>query len=115
MLFVIGEEKFQGAIQLVRCGVRAEGFSDQHWSAIADVAGNCIFMEFVALYVAQHGVDGMDQVELGIDESAVEIEDERADGGEALVGHEVSILKQDGKLCRRMGVVSEKRLSRRMM
>jgi len=78
--FVMREEKFEGAVELGARDVGAERFGDQDGGAVADVAGDDFFGEFGAIQFAEGGVDGMDQVELGIDESAVEIENYGADG-----------------------------------
>ena len=70
----MGEEKFEGAVELSGRDVGAQRFGDQDGRAVADVAGDDFFGQFGAIEFAEGGVDGMDQVELGIDEGAVQIE-----------------------------------------
>jgi hypothetical protein len=83
----MGEEKFQGAIELFGIHVLAQRFGDEDGGAIADVTGNGFFGQFRAMQVAERGVHGMDQVEFRIDERAIEIENQSANRGEILSGH----------------------------
>src|SRR6202030_1034988 len=96
--FVMGEEKFQGAVELLGVHVLAQGFGDEHGRAIADVAGNSFIRQFRAMQLAERGVYRMDQVELRIDERAVEIENQSANGGKIMGSHwYVNILKHSEK------------------
>jgi hypothetical protein len=98
VLFVMGEEKFQGAVELFGVHVLAQGFGDEDGRAVADVAGNSFFRQLRAMQLAERGVYGMDQVELRIDERTVEIENQGANGGKILGSHwYVNILKHSEK------------------
>jgi hypothetical protein len=59
---------------------------------MTDVAGNGVFVKLFAAHLAEHGVDGEDQISLGVDERTVEIEDHRADGGEIAGVHKPTIV-----------------------
>ena len=62
----------------------AEGAADEHGGAVAEVAGDDGWRELGLAEVAEHGVDGVAEIDAGVDEGAVEIEDEEAgrrDGG----------------------------------
>ena len=65
ILFVVG----------VAFGV-AEGAADEKRGAVADVAGDDGFGEFGFAVVGEGGVDGVAEIDAGVDEGAVEIEDE---------------------------------------
>jgi hypothetical protein len=96
--FVMSEEKFEGAVEFGGRGAEAQGFGDQDGGAVADVAGDDFFGELGALQFAQGGVDGMDQVELGIDEGAVQVENYGAYETEAWGGRvHINILRQSTK------------------
>ena len=53
--------------------------ANEHGRAIADVGANHLDGQFLAAIVAQHGIDPSRQVELGIDQGAIEIEDDELD------------------------------------
>ncbi len=92
MVFVVGEEKFQRSLAFrFRCAI-AQGAADKLRRAMSDVAGNRVFVKLLAAHFLEHGVDGADQVELGIDERAVQIENQRAHGGKIRGGHEHTIV-----------------------
>ena len=59
---------------------------------MADVAGDGVFVQLLAAHFVKHGVDGADQVELGVDERAIQIENQRAHGGKIRDGHEQTIV-----------------------
>jgi hypothetical protein len=48
-------------------------------------------VQLLPAHFQKRGVDGADQVTLGIDERAVEVENERADGGKFRGSHEHSL------------------------
>ena len=54
--------------------------ADQHGRAVAYVAGNQVFGQFGTPQVPQRGVDRVHQVEAGVDQRAIEVEDEQLDG-----------------------------------
>jgi hypothetical protein len=55
----------------------AEGAADEHGGAVADVAGDEGVGQGRLADVGEGGVDGVAEVEGGVDERAVEIEDEQ--------------------------------------
>ena len=59
----------------------AEGAADEHGDTVADVAGDDGLGEFGLAEVSECGVDGVAEVDAGVDEGAVEVEDEEAGGG----------------------------------
>ena len=58
----------------------AEGAADEHGGSVAEVAGDNGGRELGLAEVAEHGVDGVGEIDAGVDEGAVEIEDEEARG-----------------------------------
>ena len=56
----------------------AEGAADEHGGAVADVAGDDGFGELGLAEVGEGRVDGVAEVDAGVDEGAVEVEDEEA-------------------------------------
>jgi hypothetical protein len=66
-----------GVALLVSC-VQAEGAGDQLKRAVANEGRHEFHGEFRAAHLAEHGVDGGDEVELGIDQRTVQIEKECA-------------------------------------
>ena len=60
----------------------AEGAADEHGGAVADVAGNDGVGQRGLAEVCERSVDGVAEVDAGVDEGAVEIEDEEARGAE---------------------------------
>ena len=63
----------------------AEGAADEHGDAVADVAGDDGVGELGLAEVGEGGVDGVAEVDAGVDEGAVEVEDEEA--GDGVEGH----------------------------
>src|SRR5580692_7767440 len=88
VLVVMGEEELQGPVAFMIAGVSAQSAADQLWRTVADVAGDGVFVKLLAAHFLKSGVDGANQVALGIDERAVEIEDQRANGREIWSSHE---------------------------
>jgi hypothetical protein len=75
----------------------AEGAANENGRAIADKTVNGFVGERGASHVFEHRVDGKSEVELRIDESAIEIEDEDADTGEELLArHSARIRSVEG-------------------
>ncbi len=79
---VVIEEKCEcfGYILLVS-GVAfgiADGAADEHGGPVADVAGDDSFGEGGFAEVGKRGVDGVAEIDAGVDEGAVEIEDDEA-------------------------------------
>ena len=56
----------------------AEGTADEERGSVADVTGDDGFGEFGFAEVGEGGVDGVAKVGPGVDESAVEVEDQEA-------------------------------------
>jgi hypothetical protein len=57
-----------------------EGAADQDGGSVADVAGDDGLRQGGAAIVGEHGVDGVGEIDLGVDEGAVEVEDEEVRG-----------------------------------
>ena len=92
VIFVVREEKFQRSLAFRFRGVFAQGPADELRRAMADVAGDGVFVQLLAAQFLQHGVHRVDQVALGIDERAVQIEDQRANRREIRGGHGPAIV-----------------------
>jgi ParB-like chromosome segregation protein Spo0J len=60
----------------------AEGAADEHGGSVADIAGDDGFGELGLAEMEEHGVDGVAEVDAGVDEGAIEIEDQETRGGE---------------------------------
>jgi hypothetical protein len=74
---IIAKKIFEcSAQQRLVAGV-AKGAAHEGWRAIAYVTGNHFTVELRASDIVQHRVDGMNQIEAGIDQSAIEIKDEK--------------------------------------
>jgi carbonic anhydrase len=56
----------------------AEGAADEHGGSVADVAGDDGFGKRRLVEVGERGVDGVAEIDAGVDEGAVEIEDDEA-------------------------------------
>ena len=77
----------------------AEGSANEKRGSVADVAGDDGFGELGFAEVGEGGVDGVAEVGAGVDEGAVEIEDEEAGGwGE---GHRLRVI--DPGWCKLLG------------
>src|SRR5689334_19424939 len=79
---VVVKEECQGfgyifLVVNVALGV-AEGAADEERGPVADVAGDDGFGEFRFAEVGKGGVDGVAEIDAGVDEGAVEVEDEEA-------------------------------------
>ncbi len=92
MVFVVREKKLQRSLAFRFRGVVAQSAADQLRRAVADVAGDSVFVQLLAAHFREHGVDGADQVELGIDERAVQIENQRAHGRKSRGSHKQVIV-----------------------
>ena len=79
---IILDEKFQAEHAIFFGGVAAQGSRDQGRSALAYVAENLLVRQRIAAQFREGGVDRKGQVEFGIDQRAVQIEDQGADFGE---------------------------------
>ena len=88
----MGQEELQRPLTILIVGVSAQRAPDQLRRAVADVAGDGVLVELLAAHFPQHGVDGEDQIALGIDERAVEVEDQRADARKIRGSHEQDIV-----------------------
>ena len=92
MVFVVRKKKLQRALAFRFRGVAAQSAADQLRRAVADVAGDGVFVKLLAAHFRQHGVDGSDQVQLGIDERAVQVENQRAHGRKIRSNHKKIIV-----------------------
>ncbi len=72
----------------------AEGAADEERGSVADVAGDDGFGEFGFAEVREGGVDGVAEIDAGVDESAVEIKDEEA--RRWCKGHSVRVIDSAG-------------------
>ncbi len=52
----------------------AESAADEHGGSVADVSGDNGLGELGLVEVREHGVDGVAEVDAGVDEGAVEVE-----------------------------------------
>ena len=77
---VVVEEECEGVrhiffIMSVAFGI-AKGSADEDGGAVADVAGDYSYGELGFAEVGQSGIDGVAEIHTGVDEGAVEVEDE---------------------------------------
>ena len=79
---IIFDEKFQAEQAIFFGGVAAQGSRDQCRRALSDVAENLVVRQRISAQFRKGCVDGKGQIEFGIDQRAVQIEDQRADFGE---------------------------------
>jgi hypothetical protein len=96
VVFVIAEKKFQRVLAFFFRRDIAERASDKLRGAVADVPGNGVLVKLFAAHLKTHGVDGMDQVALGIDERAVEIKNQHAHRRKIGSSHEPNIVIPPG-------------------
>ena len=76
VLAVVLQEELEGFLHLVFGGLLAERAPDQNGSAVADVGVNALVRERRHAHVAARGVDGIRQIQPGIDQGAVEVEND---------------------------------------
>ncbi len=79
---VVGEKKLQSLAK--GCfvdGIAAESALDEDWCAVADIAGDDVVGEGGTSDVAEGGVDGMHEIEARVDQGAIEVKDDKLDGG----------------------------------
>ena len=74
--FVVVEKKDDASFDFFFGSARAESAFYEQENAAADVAGDLFLAERGAAEIFERGVHGKNEVEFGIDESAVEVEDE---------------------------------------
>ncbi len=60
-------------------GLAAQGPADQRGRSISHVAGNHIVGQFRPLHMPQRGIDRVHQIEAGVDQRAVKVEDYQLD------------------------------------
>ena len=79
---VVAEEEGEGLVDVLFvvdvAGGVTERAADEHGDAIADVAGNDGLWELGFAEVGEGGVDGVAEVDAGVDEGAIKIEDDEA-------------------------------------
>src|SRR5208283_5522750 len=75
---VVAEKIFQSPLQQRFVVGVSEGAPHQRRSAISDIARHHVAIQFGAADMTQHCVHGMNQIEAGVDQSAVEIEYQQA-------------------------------------
>ena len=82
---VVGEEEGEGFFDVLFvmdvAGGVAKGSADEHGDAVAYVAGDDGFGERGLAEVGEGGVDGVAEVDAGVDEGSVEIEDDEVGDG----------------------------------
>ena len=83
---VVTQKVFQGGVKHIFVFVFAHGPSHQCWSSVAHIACDYVPVQFLATDVAKRGIDGMNQVQPRVDQSAIEIKDEQPQ----IVGIELS-------------------------
>ncbi len=88
----MSKKEFQRFLAFLFRRVIAQGSSHKLRRALADVAGDGVLVQLFPAHLAQHGVDGEDQVALGIDERAVQVEDQHANRGKVRDRHEPAIV-----------------------
>jgi hypothetical protein len=79
---IILDEKFEAEHAIFLGRGAAQGSCDQCWSALSDVAENLLVRQRISAQLRERGVHGKSQIEFGIDQRAVQIEDQRAYFGE---------------------------------
>ena len=84
MLGIILDEEIQAALAVFFRSVAAKGASDQPGSALPHVAENRLVVQRRSPQFRERGVHAQGQVELGIDQRAVQIEDQRAHFGKTI-------------------------------
>ena len=92
VIFVITQEKFKRALAILAGGTFTQSLSDELGRTATDIASDGVLVKFFATHFPQHGVDGENQVALGIDECAVEVENQRAHGRKFWGSHELDIV-----------------------
>ena len=77
---IVSKEVVQaGAYQFLVAGFAAQGPADQRGRSIAHVAGNHVVGQFRALHMPQRGIDRMHQIQPGVDQRAIKVEDHQLD------------------------------------
>jgi hypothetical protein len=84
---IVGEKVFERRLHCSFIFGVAQGSPDQHWGAIADIRSDYVTRQFRVLEVPEGGIDGMNQVQAGIDQRAIEIKHDQLD----LVGIELAV------------------------
>jgi len=75
----------------VGIGCRAKHVRYQSRNAMADIACNGVQRQNFPLHLLKHEIRRIHQVELGIDQRAVQIEEKRADGVKFCLAHICSL------------------------
>jgi hypothetical protein len=91
---IVGQEIFEGLVEESFIFGVSEGSADKHGRTISNVGGDDFVREFGAMEVTKHGVNGVDEIKSGVDQGAVEIEDDELDrAGIKQAGHKGRIAK----------------------
>ena len=77
VIAIILQEELQRFLHLGFGGLRSQHAADQHRRAVAHVGVDSLMLDRRHAHVAARGIGGMRQVELGIDQRAVQIEDDQ--------------------------------------
>jgi hypothetical protein len=77
---VVSEEVVERLVEEVLVVGIAERATYEHGCTVSDVGSDDVAGEFGAMEVAESCVDGVNEVETGVDEGAIEIEDDELDG-----------------------------------
>ena len=69
----------------------AEGAADEHGGSVADVTTDDGLGELGFSQVNEHGIDGVAEINSGVDKGAIEIEDDQTGSRES---HEMSLMEE---------------------
>ena len=76
MIAIIFEEIFQRFLHLGLAGIGTEDAANQHRRAVSHIGVDALVIERRHTHVRAGGVGGVCQIELGIDQGAIQVEDE---------------------------------------
>ncbi len=78
MLAIVTEKIIERSRAFPLARVRPQRSLNQHWCAIADVTRDGLVIQFLAFHFTHHRVHCKHQIEFGINQRAVKIEDQDA-------------------------------------
>jgi len=87
MLAVVREENFQAALAVGFGGVGAENVGHQLGRSVADIAGDGCEGQSFPLHFLQHEIDGVDEVQLRINQRAIQVKKKGTHRGKVRVMH----------------------------
>src|SRR5450759_1185743 len=77
VLAIVFQEEFERLLDFQFAGLRAHRPADQHRGAVAHVGVDALVIERAHAHMGTRGVDGVRQVQFGIDQRAVQVEDQQ--------------------------------------